>query len=48
MFRFAVLSTALLLVALATAGCAAYPADLDVSLERPTDHGRFVGELPTR
>lgn len=35
----------LLLSFLATAGCAAPPADLDVSLRRPTDAGRFVVTL---
>lgn len=44
MFRFAVLSISVALVALAASGCAA-PADLDVSLKRPTDEGRFVVAL---
>lgn len=44
MFRFAVLSISVALVAFATTGCAA-PADLDVSLKRPTEEGRFVVAL---
>jgi len=35
----------LFLFTLATAGCAAAPADLDVSLKRPTDAGRFIVTL---
>jgi hypothetical protein len=44
MFRFAVLSMSVAFVALAATGCAA-PADLDVSLKRPTEEGRFVVAL---
>jgi hypothetical protein len=44
MFRFDVLSISALLVALTATACAA-PADVDLSLKRPTEQGRYVVTL---